>query len=50
MSELIHFLKHLIGLCGETSHPSILITGGLFFATISLYWTRLKIYIKGLFK
>ena len=50
MNELIHFLKHLIGLCGETTHPSILITGGMFFATILLYWTRLKNYIRGLFK
>jgi|5_EtaG_2_1085323.scaffolds.fasta_scaffold25918_2 Na+-transporting NADH:ubiquinone oxidoreductase subunit NqrB len=49
MNEFIHFIKHIIGLCGETSHPSLLISGGVFLTSIVLYWKRLMGYMKGLF-
>ena len=32
MNDFLHFIKHIIGLCGETSHPSLLISGGVFLA------------------
>ena len=49
MNDLLHFVKHLVGLCGETSHPSLLITGGVFLATMGLYWKKLIDYMKDLF-
>ena len=49
MNEFLHFKKHLIGLCGETSHPSLLISGGVFLTTIGFYWKRLIGYMKALF-
>ncbi len=49
MNEFLHFIKHIIGLCGETSHPSLLISGGVFLTSIGLYWKRLLGYMKGLF-
>ena len=48
MDGLIHFLKHLIGLCGE-AHPSILVGGDVFITTIGFYWTRIINYMKDLF-
>lgn len=48
MDAVLHFFKHFIGLCGET-HPSLLISGGVFLTTIGLYWKRLIGYMKGLF-
>ena len=47
MNEMLHFIKHLFGLCGE-SHPSILIGGGVFITTIGFYWGRIINYIKEL--
>ena len=35
MNEFLHFIKHLLGLCGE-SHPSVLITGGVFITTLDV--------------
>ena len=49
MNEFLHFLKHLIGLCGETSHPSLLISGGVFLTTVGLYLKKLIGYMKDLF-
>ena len=48
MNEVLHFLKHLFGLCGEHSHPSILIGGGVFITTIGFYWTKLINYMRDL--
>jgi len=49
MNEVLHFFKHIIGFCGEHSHPSLLISGGVFITTIGLYYTRLINYMKDLF-
>ena len=49
MSDFLHFLKHLIGLCGEYTHPSLLLTGGLFFTTMGVYWKKLISFMKDLF-
>ena len=49
MNDFLHFLKHFIGLCGEYSHPSILISGGVFLTTIGLYWKKLIGYMKDFF-
>jgi len=46
MYEILHFFKHVIGFCGEHSHPSLLISGGVFITTIGFYWTRIINYIK----
>jgi hypothetical protein len=43
---IIHFIKHFIGLCGE-SHPSLLVTGTAFFTGIWVSWKRVIEYIKG---
>ncbi len=37
---IIHFIKHFIGLCGE-SHPSILVTGTAFFTGMWVSWKRI---------
>ena len=49
MNDFLHFIKHIIGLCGETSHPSLRISGGVFLTTIGLYWKKLIGYMKDLF-
>jgi hypothetical protein len=49
MNEVLHFFKHLIGFCGEHSHPSLLISGGVFITTIGVYYTRIINYMKDLF-
>ena len=46
MNDFLHFLKHFIGLCGEYSHPSILISGGVFLTTMGLYWKKAIGYTK----
>jgi len=48
MNEILHFLKHLIGLCGET-HPSILVSGGALITWIGVYYKQVIHYIKELF-
>jgi hypothetical protein len=49
MNEVLHFFKHLIGFCGEHTHPSLLISGGVFITTIGFYYTRIINYMKDLF-
>lgn len=49
MNEILHFIKHIIGFCGEHSHPSVLLSGGVFLSTISLYWSKIVTYLKDLF-
>ena len=49
MNDVLHFLKHLIGLCGEYSHPSLILTGGVFITTLSLYWKKIIDYTKDFF-
>ena len=39
----------MIGLCGETSHPSLLISGGVFLTTIGFYWKKIIGCMKDLF-
>jgi hypothetical protein len=48
MDGLIHFLKHLIGLCGE-AHPSVIMGGGAFLTTLGVYYKQLIDYIKNIF-
>ncbi len=48
MNEVIHFIKHFIGFCGEHSHPSLLISGGVLLSSVGFYWTRIVTYIKDL--
>ena len=48
MDGLIHFFKHLIGLCGE-AHPSLIMSGGILLTTISVYFKQIVEYIKGIF-
>ena len=45
MESLIHFLKHITGLCGE-AHPSILVSGLSFFTVIFVYLGDIINYIK----
>jgi len=49
MNEVLHFFKHIIGFCGEHSHPSILLSGGVLITTITLYWSKFITYVKDLF-
>ena len=48
MDNIIHFLKHAIGLCGE-SHPSLLVSGGILFISISIWFKQIINYIRDLF-
>ena len=48
MDVLIHFFKHLIGLCGEV-HPSLLMGGGVILTSIGFYYKQIILFIKGLF-
>ena len=45
MDAILHFFKHLIGLCGET-HPSLLISGGVLLTTISVYFKQIAEYLR----
>ena len=45
METILHFFKHLIGLCGET-HPSLLVSGGGFFSIVLVYLGDIFNYIK----
>ena len=49
MNEIIHFFKHIIGFCGEHSHPSLLISGGVFFTAMGLYWTKFINFFEDMF-
>tara|TARA_R110000851_G_scaffold281965_3_gene435470 strand:- start:2930 stop:3091 length:162 start_codon:yes stop_codon:yes gene_type:complete len=46
MEALIHFLKHLIGFCGE-SHPSIIVSGLAFFTGIGIWYKQVINYVRG---
>tara|TARA_R100000152_G_C6762935_1_gene187271 strand:+ start:469 stop:630 length:162 start_codon:yes stop_codon:yes gene_type:complete len=48
MDGLIHFFKHLIGLCGE-AHPSLIVSGGALFTALGIYYKQILIYIKEIF-
>tara|TARA_B100001778_G_C18403940_1_gene545508 strand:- start:411 stop:557 length:147 start_codon:yes stop_codon:yes gene_type:complete len=45
MESLVHFFKHITGLCGE-AHPSILVSGLSFFTIIFVYLGDIINYIK----
>ena len=40
MDAILHFFKHLIGLCGE-AHPSLIMGGGVFLTSIGIYWRQI---------
>ena len=43
MEGFIHFLKHLIGLCGE-AHPSLIMGGGVLLTGVGVYWRQIINY------
>ena len=43
--SVIHFIKHFLGLCGE-SHPSVLVSGFGFFTIVATYISDIISYIK----
>jgi len=45
MGEILHFIKHFLGLCGET-HPSVLVSGGTLITWISVYYKQLLEYVR----
>ena len=45
METILHFFKHLIGLCGET-HPSLLVSGVGFFSLVIVYLGDILNYLK----
>tara|TARA_R100001163_G_C4974104_1_gene132866 strand:- start:343 stop:495 length:153 start_codon:yes stop_codon:yes gene_type:complete len=45
METILHFFKHLIGLCGET-HPSLLVSGVGFFSLLIVYLGDILNYLK----
>jgi len=45
METILHFFKHLIGICGET-HPSILVSGVGFFSLLIVYLGDILNYLK----
>jgi hypothetical protein len=47
MDGIVHFLKHLIGLCGE-AHPSLIVSGGALFTAVGVYYKQILFYIKDL--
>jgi len=47
MGEILHFFKHLIGLCGET-HPSILVSGTAIITYVGVYFRQIIDYVRGL--
>jgi len=46
--NILHFLNHFIGLCGE-SHPSLIFSGSFIFISLSFYIKQIINYIKELF-
>ena len=48
MNEILHLMKHFVGFCGEHSHPSILLSGGVVITTIGIYWTKIINHVKDL--
>jgi hypothetical protein len=47
MDAILHFLKHLIGLCGE-AHPSLIMGGGVFLTTAGIYYRQILEYLRSL--
>ena len=45
MDALLHFFKHLIGLCGEP-HPSLIMGGGVFITTMGIYYRQIIEYLR----
>ena len=45
MDAILHFFKHLIGLCGE-AHPSLIMGGGVFITTMTIYFRQITDYIR----
>jgi hypothetical protein len=45
LESLMHFIKHFLGLCGE-SHPSVLVSGFGFFTIVTIYISDIIHYIK----
>ena len=45
MEPIVHFFKHIVGLCGET-HPSLLVSGIGFFSLMAVYLGDILNYIK----
>jgi len=45
---IIHFFKHLIGLCGEP-HPSLIVSGSAILTTLGIWRQQIIDYIKELF-
>ena len=45
METILHFFKHLIGLCGETN-PSLLVSGVGFFSLLIVYLGDILNYLK----
>jgi len=48
MSEILHFIKHFLGLCGE-AHPSVLVSGGALITWIGVYFRQITDYIRSMF-
>jgi len=48
MGEILHFIKHFLGLCGE-AHPSVLVSGGALITWISVYYKQLLEYVRSMF-
>ena len=48
MDCIIHLLKHIIGLCGE-AHPSLIMGGGVFITTLTIYSKQIMFYLKNFF-
>tara|TARA_R100000742_G_C4243106_1_gene62434 strand:+ start:365 stop:562 length:198 start_codon:yes stop_codon:yes gene_type:complete len=47
MDNLIHFLKHLTGACGEP-HPSLLLCGGAIITAVGVWFKKIVYLIRGL--
>tara|TARA_Y100000992_G_C21123199_1_gene422913 strand:+ start:540 stop:698 length:159 start_codon:yes stop_codon:yes gene_type:complete len=48
MDGIIHLLKHITGLCGE-AHPSLIMGGGVFITTLTIYSKQIMFYLKNFF-
>mgnify|MGYP003148281227 FL=1 len=47
MDAILHFFKHLIGLCGE-AHPSLIMGGGVFLTTMGVYYRQILDYLRSI--
>ena len=48
MGEILHFIKHFLGLCGE-AHPSVLVSGGALITWIGVYFRQITDYVRSMF-